>query len=98
MKKLIITLAALAVIATTGCGTDSTSPLITYVARASSDSYAPHLFILNPTTQTSTAVTIPIPTNAFHVASNRDATKVVYTPNNSSACDIFLMGTTAFSK
>ncbi len=92
MKKFIITLAALAVIASTGCGTDSTSPLITYVARASSDSYAPHLFILNPTTQTSTAVTIPIPTNAFHVASNRDATKVVYTRNNSSAWDIFLMG------
>src|SRR5260221_4390015 len=92
MKKLIITLAALAVIATPGCGTDSTSPLVTYVARAASDSYAPHLFILNPTTQTSTAVTIPIPTNALHVASNRDATKVVYTRYNTTGWDIFLMG------
>jgi Tol biopolymer transport system component len=92
MKKLIITLAALAIIATTGCGTDSTSPLITYVARASSDSYAPHLFILNATTQQSTAVAIPIPTTAFHVASNRDATKVVYTRYNTTGYDIFLMG------
>ena len=92
MKKLIITLAALAVIATTGCGTDSKSPLVTYVARASSDSYAPHLFILNPATQQSTAVAIPIPTNAFHVASNSDATKVVYTRYNTTGYDIFLMG------
>jgi Tol biopolymer transport system component len=92
MKKFIITLAALAIIATTGCGTDSTSPLITYVARASSDSYAPHLFILNATTQQSTAVAIPIPTTAFHVASNRDATKVVYTRYNTTGYDIFLMG------
>jgi hypothetical protein len=92
MKKLIITLAALAIIATTGCGSDSTSPLITYVARASSDSYAPHLFILNATTQQSTAVAIPIPASAFHVASNSDATKVVYTRYNTTGYDIFLMG------
>ena len=52
MKKLAVTLAAamMMIIALTGCGTDSTSPLLTYVARASSDSNAPHLFILNPTT------------------------------------------------
>src|SRR5258708_3393544 len=92
MKKFIITLAALAVIASTGCGTESKSPLVTYVARASSDSNAPHLFILNPTTQTSTAVTIPIPANAIHVASNSDATKVVYTRYNTTGWDIFLMG------
>src|SRR6267378_80976 len=94
MKKLAVTLAAamMMIIVLTGCGTDSKSPLLTYVARASSDSYAPHLFILNPATQTSTAVTIPIPTNAFHVASNSDATKVVYTRNDSTGWDIFLMG------
>jgi Tol biopolymer transport system component len=92
MKKLAVTLAAAMIVALTGCGTDSTSPLLTYVARASSDSYAPHLFILNATTQQSTAVTIPIPTNAFHVASNSDATKVVYTRYNTTGYDIFLMG------
>ena len=96
MKKLAVTLAAAMImmmtIALTGCGTDSTSPLITYVARAPSDSYAPHLFILNATTQQSTAVAIPIPASAFHVASNSDATKVVYTRNDSTGWDIFLMG------
>jgi len=94
MKQLAVTLAAamMMIIALTGCGTDSKSPLLTYVARASSDSYAPHLFILNPTTQQSTAVAIPIPASAFHVASNSDATKVVYTRNDSTGYDIFLMG------
>ena len=92
MKKLAVTLTAAMIILLTGCGTDSTSPLLTYVARASSDSYAPHLFILNATTQQSTAVAIPIPATAFHVASNRDATKVVYTRNDSTGWDIFLMG------
>ena len=90
MKKLAVTLAAAMIIALTGCGTDSTSPLLTYVARASSDSNAPHLFILNATTQQSTAVAIPIPASAFHVASNSDATKVVYTRNDSTGWDIFL--------
>ena len=75
MKKLAVTLAAamimIMIIALTGCGTDSKAPLLTYVARASSDSNAPHLFILNATTQQSTAVAIPIPASAFHVASNR---------------------------
>src|SRR6266403_1647802 len=93
MKKLAVTLAAamimMMVIALTGCGTDSTSPLLTYVARASSDSYAPHLFILNATTQQSTAVAIPIPASAFHVASNSDATKVVYTRNDSTASGVY---------
>jgi Tol biopolymer transport system component len=94
MKKLAVTLTAatMMVIVLTGCGTDSTSPLLTYVARASSDSYAPHLFILNMTTKQSTAVAIPIPASAFHVASNSDATKVVYTRSNTAGYDIFLMG------
>jgi Tol biopolymer transport system component len=94
MKKLAVTLAVamMMVIALTGCGTDSTSPLLTYVARASSDSNAPHLFILNATTQQSTEVAIPIPASAFHIASSSDATKVVYTRNDSTGWDIFLMG------
>src|SRR5260370_22359281 len=100
MKKLAVTLAAamMMIIALTGCGTDSTSPLLTYVARASSDSNAPHLFILNPTTQQSTAVAIPIPASAFHVASNSDATKVAYTRNDSTGWDIFLMGKNGIEK
>ena len=100
MKKLAVTLAAamIMIIALTGCGTDSKAPLLTYVARASSDSNAPHLFILNATTQTSTAVAIPIPTNAFHVASNSDATKVVYTRYNTTGYDIFLMGKDGIEK
>src|ERR1700675_2460676 len=100
MKKLAVTLAAamIMIIALTGCGTDSTSPLLTYVARASSDSYAPHLFILNATTQQSTAVAIPIPASAFHVASNSDATKVVYTRSDSTGWDIFLMGKDGIEK
>ena len=98
MKKLAVTLAVAMVIALTGCGTNSKAPLLTYVARASSDSNAPHLFILNATTQTSTAVAIPIPTNAFHVASNSDATKVVYTRYNTTGYDIFLMGKDGIEK
>src|SRR6202521_6240922 len=98
MKKLAVTLATAMIIATAGCGTDSTSPLLTYVARASSDSYAPHLFILNMTTKQSTAVAIPIPASAFHVASNSDATKVVYTRNDSTGWDIFLMGKDGIEK
>jgi len=101
MKKLAVTLAAamMMVIALTGCGTDSTSPLLTYVARASNDNvHAPHLFILNATTQQSTAVAIPIPASAFHVASNSDATKVVYTRNDSTGWDIFLMGKDGIEK
>jgi len=92
MKKLAVTLAAAMMVALTGCGTDSTSPLLTYVARASSDSNAPHLFILNPTTQQSTAVAIPIPASAFNVASNSNATMVVYTRYNTTGYDIFVMG------
>lgn len=98
MKKLAVTLAAAMIIALTGCGTDSSSPLLTYVARASSDSYAPHLFILNATTHQSTAVAIPIPARAFHVASNSDATKVVYTRNDSTGQNIFLMGKDGMEK
>jgi hypothetical protein len=49
MKTLVITLAALMAIASTGCGSDSTaSPLVTYVSRGQSDA-TPHLFTLNGT-------------------------------------------------
>jgi Tol biopolymer transport system component len=101
MKKLITILAAALVIATTGCGTDSKSPLLTYVSRTQSDSYAAHLFTLTlkGSTWTSTAVTIPIPASAQFVAANSDATKVVYERNVSSGVyDIFLMGTDGTEK
>jgi Tol biopolymer transport system component len=44
------------------------------------------------------AVAIPIPASAFHVASNSDATKVVYTRNDSTGWDIFLMGKDGIEK
>jgi Tol biopolymer transport system component len=80
------------ILALTGCGTDASSPLVTYVARASSDD-APHLFTLNETTQKSTAVAIPIPTNALYVAANGSATAVTYCYDGSNGYDIFYMGT-----
>jgi len=91
MKKLVITLAVALIIATTGCG-DSKSPIVTYVARSNSDG-APHLFTLNEATKTPTAVSISIPTNAYYVASNSDATAVTYSRDDDSGFDIFLMGT-----
>ncbi len=91
MKKLVITLAAALIIATAGCG-DSKSPILTYVARSTSDN-APHLFILNEATKTPTAVQISIPSDALFVASNSNATAVAYCRNGSSGWDIFLMGT-----
>jgi Tol biopolymer transport system component len=91
MKKIAITLAAALMIAATGCG-NSNSPVLTYVARASSDD-VPHLFTLNEATQQSTAVSIAIPSDADFVASNSDATKVTYCRDASSGWDIFLMGT-----
>ena len=90
MKNLAITLALAAVIASTGCGTDSTAPL-TYVARTSSDS-TPHLFILNEASQKSTEVTIPIPSTAWYVAANSAATEVAYYRSDDAGYDLFLMG------
>lgn len=91
MKKLVITLAAALIIATTGCG-DSKSPILTYVARSNSDN-TPHLFTLNEATKTPTEVSISIPTDAYYVASNSDATAVTYCRNGSSGYDIFVLGT-----
>ena len=91
MKKLVITLAVALIIATTGCG-DSKSPIVTYVARSNSDG-APHLFTLNEATKTPTEVSISIPTDAYYVASNSDATAVTYCRDGDSGYDIFLMGT-----
>jgi Tol biopolymer transport system component len=94
MKTLVITLAALMLIASTGCGSSSSTPLITYVARPNS-SGAPQLFTLTGTTATPTAVQIAIPTNALYVSSNRTATAVTYCYDSqvSGTYDIFLMGT-----
>ncbi len=92
MKKLAVILAAALVIVLTGCGEDSKPTLITYIARGSSDSYAPHLFTLDEKTQKSTSVAIPIPTDALYVASNSDATAVVYCYDGPDGYDIFLMG------
>ncbi len=95
MKTLVITLAALLVIASTGCGSDSTaSPLVTYVSRGQSDS-TPHLFTLNGTTATTpaAAISIPIPTSTYFVASNTAATAVTYSRSDDTGIDVFLMGT-----
>ena len=93
MKKLAVFLAAVITIALTGCGTDSTPSQLAYVARSSSDSWAPHAFVLNPTTQKATAVAIPIPTNAGFVSIDSTATKVVYGRSDDAGIDIYLMGT-----
>jgi len=103
MKKLAVTLAvamAIAIsISLTGCGSDTTkSPLLTYVARASSDSYAPHLFTLDENTQKSTAVAISIPVDAQYVSANSDATAVTYCYDGTDGYDIFLMGTDSKEK
>lgn len=100
MKKLLTLAAAFAittlVVATTGCGSDSTpKPLITYVARSNSDGYAPHLFKLSAPTATPIAVAISIPPSSFFVAPNSTATAVTYSrsDNGGDGIDVFLMGT-----
>jgi Tol biopolymer transport system component len=93
MKKVALTLAATVLaIASTGCGTDSKSPLITYVARSNSDSWTPHVFKLTGTTGTPTAVSIPVPTAAFYVTANGDATQVIYNRDDSAGVDVYAMG------
>ena len=92
MKRFAITLAAVMaiVLPLTGCGSDS-APLLTYVARGSSDS-TPHLFTFSGATGTPTAVTIPIPSSAWYVASNNTATQVVYYRQDDAGYDLYLMG------
>lgn len=96
MKKFAAFLAAAMTmalaLALTGCGTDSVPTQLTYVARSSSDSWAPHPFILNPSTKTATAVAIPIPANAQFISFNRTATTVVYGRSDDAGVDIYLMG------
>jgi Tol biopolymer transport system component len=94
IRTLTLTLAAAMAIATTGCGTDSTTPaLATYIARSSSTpDTAPQLFTLNVATKKSTEVSIPIPENAVYVSSNVTATAVTYCYDGDSGYDIFLMG------
>jgi len=98
IKKLAITLAAAALLIATGCG-DSKTPLLTYVARANSDS-VPHLYTLNEATGQSTAVAIPIPDSAYFVAANSDATKVTYcrSVDTTETYEIFVMGTDGVEK
>ncbi|MGB9071153.1 MAG: hypothetical protein WCC22_00650 [Terriglobales bacterium] len=94
MKKLAVMLAAVMAIAITGCGDSSThTALATFVARGSSDSYAPHLYTLDEKTQKSTAVAISIPTNADYIAANSDATAVAYCYDpGTGSYEIFFMG------
>ena len=97
MKKLGMILAAAMFVGLTGCGSDSHAPstVLSYVARGSSDSYAPHLFTLNPASKVSTAVSIPINTQAEFVSANSQATEVTYcyVPGSQEVPDIFTMGT-----
>lgn len=96
MKKLAITLAAALMLVATGCG-NSTNPIVTYVARANSDS-VPHLYTLIEGTGQSTAVNIPIPSTAYYVSSSSDATAVTYCRGGETTFDIFLMGTDGVEK
>jgi Tol biopolymer transport system component len=92
MKTLAITLAAVAMaFALIGCGSDNASPLISYIARAQSDS-TPHLFTLNESTKQSTAVNIPIPATAGYISANSTATAVIYYRSDDTNYDVFLMG------
>jgi len=91
-KKLVLTLATAALfLLTIGCG-DSKSPIATFVARSNSD-YIPHLFTLNESTQQANLVSITIPSDAYYVSANSDATQVTYCRNGDSGYDIFVMGT-----
>jgi Tol biopolymer transport system component len=98
MNKLALTLAAAMAIAitSTGCGSDSTLP-ITYISRAQSDN-TPHLFTLAGPTATPTAVSIPIPTETWFVASNSNGTAVTYGRSDNAGEDLFLMGTDGTEK
>jgi Tol biopolymer transport system component len=93
MKKLALALALAGALAATGCG-DSKTPILTYVARSNgSTATAPQLFKLNESTQQSTAVQIPIPTDAYYISPNSDATAVTYCRDSSTTgWDIFVMG------
>ncbi|HTS35406.1 MAG TPA: hypothetical protein VMH04_07025 [Candidatus Solibacter sp.] len=96
-KNLVLTLAAALLIITVGCG-DSKSPTLTYVARSSSDNYIPHPFMLNESTQQTTAISIPLPDSAEYVSFNSDATAATYCRDGDSGWDIFLMGTDGVEK
>jgi Tol biopolymer transport system component len=94
MDKLAVIMLAGLLLASTGCGSTSQAPFVTYTSRAGSDNYSPHLYILDPTTRKSSAVGIPIPQNAAFVTFNRGATAVTYCYNGSNGLfDIFFMGT-----
>ena len=96
MKMLAVTLAAMMVVASTGCGTDSTPQTLTYVAHGSDN--VPHLFKVNPTTKTSTAVAITIPSNVWYIAANRNATAVAYERDDNNGTHVYYMGTDSVEK
>jgi Tol biopolymer transport system component len=92
MKKLGILLCAALASVSIGCGTSSTPSASSYVARGSSDSWAPHLFTFDEKSKKSTAVSISIPTNAQYVSANRVGNEVVYCASGANGWDIFSMG------
>jgi Tol biopolymer transport system component len=103
MKKYAITLTsamfiALTALTLTGCGNDSKPPIVSLVTRGSSDDFAPHLFTLDVPSKTTTAVAIPIPTDAQYVSANSTATAVTYCRQDDSGYDIFMMGTDGVEK
>jgi Tol biopolymer transport system component len=66
---------------------------VSLVTRGSSDDFAPHLFTLDVPSKTTTAVAIPIPTDAEYVSANSTATAVTYCRPDDTGYDIFMMGT-----
>lgn len=96
MKMFALTLAAMMVIASTGCGTDGTPQTLTYVAHGTDN--VPHLFKLNPTTKTTTAVAITIPSGVWYVTPNRSASAVAYERNDQNGDHVYYMGTDSVEK
>jgi Tol biopolymer transport system component len=92
MKKFGIMLCAALASISIGCGTSSAPSAASYVARSSSDSWAPHLFTFDEKSKKSNAVSISIPTNAQYVSANRVGNEVVYCASGANGWDIFSMG------
>ena len=90
MKKLTLILLIALIMGFSGCGSDKYAK-IPFIARGSSDNYAPHLYTLDLKTHTTTLASIPLPYYADYVASNSDATKAVYCYNP----EMMMPGTTS---
>ena len=93
MKKLTVLLVLAMAAVWSGCGDSATQPVVNYVARGSSDSWAPHIFKFNIISKASTAVAIPLPTTAGYVAVDAKADDATYCDNGGTVADIFTMGT-----